>query len=377
MGISTFPAATGGGGGGGGLQAITAAGGTHNLTLAAGTYKIEASAINNYPVTIGTTDITATDQLFSLASSASSVTFKPLVNGVENQTQRTTAMTGGQYGIAYGDGLFVAMTSNSPNPAQVQTSTNGINWTLRNASATSYMDAGMAYGNGLFASAGRSGRIMTSPNGITWTNRSSGHGGDFYYIAYVGGKFFALSTDYVSLSSDGTTWTRYYVNGNYMSGIAYGNGVYVIVASNSVIRVSADGTSWGSASGSISSNWNGIAFMNGLFVAVGSGGYIMTSPDGTNWTTRASGTSTQLKGVEAIDGLLLAVGYSGVMVTSTDGASWSSLTPATSSTLDEIAYGGDLVVVNTTNQYVVTLDTIAATTENALIIQSTEPIALT
>jgi hypothetical protein len=53
---------------------------------------------------------------------------------------------------------------------------------------------------------------------------------------------------------------------------------------------------------------SGVTYGNGLFVAVGSYGTILTSPDGVSWTARASGTSNFLNGVTYANGLFVAVG---------------------------------------------------------------------
>ena len=83
-------------------------------------------------------------------------------------TSRTSAADNAWYGVAYGNGVFVAIAY-SGTGNRVMTSTDGITWNIR----TSAADNGwweITYGNGLFvavASSGIGNRVMTSPDGIT------------------------------------------------------------------------------------------------------------------------------------------------------------------------------------------------------------------
>jgi hypothetical protein len=49
----------------------------------------------------------------------------------------------------------------------------GATWTLRNLGQPHNL-FGVAYGNGLFVAVGNDGTILTSPDGVSWTQRTSG-----------------------------------------------------------------------------------------------------------------------------------------------------------------------------------------------------------
>jgi hypothetical protein len=73
-------------------------------------------------------------------------------------TQRASVADNGLYGVAYGNGLFVAVGDGGT----ILTSPNGVSWTEQ-ASGTSNSLYGVAYGNGTFVAVGKDGTILTSP----------------------------------------------------------------------------------------------------------------------------------------------------------------------------------------------------------------------
>ena len=98
-------------------------------------------------------------------------------------------------------------------------------------------------------------------------------------------------------------------------GIAYGDGLWVVVGYNGTILTSPNGTTWTSVTGNTSSDLLGVTYANDLWVAVGYDGTILTSPNGTTWTPRASSTTSYLLGVTYANDLWVAVGYDGTIVT--------------------------------------------------------------
>lgn len=82
-----------------------------------------------------------------------------------------------------------------------------------------------------------------------------------------------------------------------------------------------------------------IAFGNGLYAAAGAEGTVLTSPDGSSWTIRSSGITSDIYGISAANGRFVAVGEGGAVLISADGASWRQGVAGTSSTLYSVAYG--------------------------------------
>ncbi len=112
-----------------------------------------------------------------------------------------------------------------------------------------------------------------------------------------------------------------------LTGVAYGNGVFVAVggaSGKSTILVSRDGQSWTRVSYDAQSFLNGIAYDNGLFVAVGFDETILTSPDGYSWT-KVHGTGSALQYLNRVaygGGRWVATGaFSQLLVSQDAGAS--------------------------------------------------------
>jgi hypothetical protein len=77
------------------------------------------------------------------------------------------------------------------------------------------------------------------------------------------------------------------------------------------------GTTWTRRTRTSQGNWLfGVAYGDGLFVAVGEDGIILTSPDGVDWTAQTSGTGNDLNGVAYGDGLFVVVGDRSIILTS-------------------------------------------------------------
>ena len=92
------------------------------------------------------------------------------INGGTSWTAQTAAEQNNWLSLAYGNGLFVAISNNGDN--RVMTSSDGVSWTSQLAAEQNNWNA-ITYGNGLFVavSGGGNNRVMTSPDGINWTSR--------------------------------------------------------------------------------------------------------------------------------------------------------------------------------------------------------------
>jgi hypothetical protein len=214
------------------------------------------------------------------------------------------------------------------------TSPDGITWTIRTSAADNSWRS-VTYGNGLFvavSSDGTGNRVMTSPDGITWT---------------LG------ATDNIMTSPDGINWTRRQTNiYNAWRSVTYGNGVFVAVSSdgtsNQVIRSTDNGVTWASSTNPSTQSWYSVTYGNGLFVAVATTGgvsnSVMTSPDGITWTTRTSISASGWYSVTYGNGLFVAVGNPGsnLAMTSLNGITWATTTTAASNQWKSVAYGNGI-----------------------------------
>lgn len=137
-------------------------------------------------------------------------------------------------------------------------------------------------------------------------------------------------------------------NSNSWSEITFANGMFVATAINSGvsdnIMTSSDGVSWNARTNPTNSRLDGIAYGNGIWVIVSAGGgNWVTSTDGVTWTSRTPPMSAQSI---AFDGSKFVVCGSGSSncYTSTDGITWSGPTAIGFQVPYKLAFGNGLFV---------------------------------
>lgn len=203
----------------------------------------------------------------------------------------------------------------------------------------SYPWSGVAYGNGVYVAVGGG------------CGRASGYDGN-------------TNTQSVFTSTDGITWTaqsNVLPASHYWSGIAFGNGVFVVcsntVAGN-VVAYSTDGISWSSVS--MSSAYYGVAFGNGIFVVFGNGTVCATSSNGVNWTNRSYGDYTTTWGCNFVNGKFWRATTATALQYSTDGISWGTITLPTAY-WGNVVWNGSMFLISATNSTTYATSTNGAT----------------
>jgi hypothetical protein len=247
-------------------------------------------------------------------------------------TARAAAEANQWQSVAYGNGLFVAVSQFGTN--RVMASEDGINWTVRTAAEANQWFS-VTYGNGLFVAVSNDGtnRVMTSPDGITWTARAAAEANAWQAVTYANGLFVAVSntgTNRVMTSPDGITWTaRAAAAANQWLGICGRPGLFVAVSQSGTgvqrVMTSPDGITWTIRNAAESNSWRSVTYGNGLFVAVSDDGTnrVMTSPDGITWTARAAAEANAWESVTYGNGLFVAVSDSGTNRVMTSGKQWA------------------------------------------------------
>jgi uncharacterized delta-60 repeat protein len=259
-----------------------------------------------------------------------------IISGNTNSVNSNTWVS-----ITYGAGLYVALSEGTNN---IQTSPDGINWTLRTG-ATSGLWSSITYGSGLFVAVEyNSTNIQTSPDGINWTLRTGATSAGWQSLAYGAGLFVSLSStsNDIQTSPDGITWTlRTGATSSSWYEVVYANGLFVAIAPNTTnIQTSPDGITWTLQTGSLSSSWYTLAYGAGLFVSIANGGnHIQTSPDGITWTLRTGALNDSWYALAFGGGLFVAAAQgSGNVQTSTDGINWILHTGALTGVFAAMAY---------------------------------------
>jgi len=176
-------------------------------------------------------------------------------------------------------------------------------------------------------------------------------------IAYGNGLYVAVENDgVVKTSRDAKVWDALKLDydGDLVA-VVWGGNQFVAAGrdrtSSHAIFTSKDGQVWKKVHTGKDGNINDLAWNGQVYVAVGTHGLIMTSTDGETWVKRDHGiTSTdnlakQLNAVEWGNGTFVAVTHYGRALYSKDGSQWESvLLPVDYERIWNMAYGNQTFV---------------------------------
>jgi hypothetical protein len=310
-----------------GAYTLDASPATFTLTASAATL-LRDSLLNASPATFTLTasdaTLTAGAAAYELDASPASFTVSAAAAGLA----RSGGGTGGVEpwtlipdtnfnvaGLAYGAGLFVMVGNDGGGTALIKTSTDGITWTDRTVPNNNAWNS-VTFDNGQFlcttsnAAGDPTKMILTSPDGINWTEQSFSIAQPMYDSAYGAGTWVIVgfSNVFYYSTDDGASFTPVhtpnYPVGQVWRSVAYGNGIFIAVASAfASAAMSTDGITWVDSPISGSVGWYSITFGDGKFVAIG-GNTIGISTDGLSWTYSTVTTLTlNLNGILYGDGL--------------------------------------------------------------------------
>lgn len=259
-------------------------------------------------------------------------------------TSRDAAANKQYQSVAYGNGLFAAITPNTADDSQVMTSADGVTWAEISLGQTVTLGA-IAYGNGIFVIV-CSGKVVTSSDGVTWAVSTPSVSPGAGKVCYGNGRFVCVTGTTATYSLDGLTWVSSTpaIAAN-VTDVTYGNGLFVAVASAGTYRVmtSADGITWAARTAAEQNSWTTITYGNGLFVANSSDGTnrVMTSKDAITWTARSAEEANNWLGTVYGNGLYVSVSTGGTnqVQTSSDGISWTARSASAVRTWVDLTFG--------------------------------------
>jgi hypothetical protein len=180
-------------------------------------------------------------------------------------TQRASPVNGNIKGIAYGNGLWIAVGDGG----LVTRSFDGINW-INGAYPSAFPDfKAICYGNGKFVAVTAGGGIYTTTDGETWQKQTSPVDNDLYAICYASGYFMATGAKGAIVKSpDGVNWTQHNTYMLDFYAICYGNGLWVIIGAAGNIMYSPDGVNWTGGNPTVTNDVRTLVYINGFFVAL-------------------------------------------------------------------------------------------------------------
>jgi hypothetical protein len=229
--------------------------------------------------------------------------------------------------FAVGPNGLIGLTDGYGN-RQIYHTSDGAHWEL----AIIPSNAGLGrviFANGNYLAVGKQETIASSTDGVDWQIRNTNAAGlPLFDIAYGNGVYVAVGYNSVALySKDLKNWTPLdFPKGYSLVAIQFGNGVFVAVANSGKIYRSVDGRIWNESAGPDgllpdAANFGAsLAFNNGIFVLNAS--YVVaTSPDGAHWTN-ISGNS--YRRIFAVGDRFFASAWPG-LASSSNGVNWQTV----------------------------------------------------
>lgn len=204
---------------------------------------------------------------------------------------RTMPSSQSWYGMAYGNGIYLATVAGAAASQVAAWSTDAITWTATTM-PSSQLWIPLVYNpvSKIFISAGYNSTTSAyTTDGITWTTVALPSNTAWYEAAYGDGKVVITSTVNTSFvyTTDGISWTSGTIptNTNGTGGIDYGEGLWVTVRDglSNAGATSTDLITWTATVLPSSENWKSVTYGNGIFIS-------FTGDNATSVTTAASST---------------------------------------------------------------------------------------
>ena len=156
--------------------------------------------------------------------------------------------------VAYKSDKWIAISSGSATDTSISTN-NGSTWTA--GTTLSGEHTSIAYGNGIFVAISPGNSFSTTTDGTTWSTRTVPVTSNWSDIKYANGRFVAVGTSDAAIiySFDGITWYQSYINVTNLQDsstgtwtkVAYSSGVWVCVnETDETIITSQCGSIWSS-----------------------------------------------------------------------------------------------------------------------------------
>jgi hypothetical protein len=265
-------------------------------------------------------------------------------DGGRNWTEVTSEIEDDWLSVAYGDGVFVAV---SDGDGAAWSEDGGEPWNVTSLPSEKCWQS-VTYGDGVFVAVPNSGNkiVKSQDGGRTWEEAELPYEESWYSVDYGDGVFVTVpcGSNKAAMSKDGgETWSEAELpySANWV-GVGYGDGVFVAVAQDSKMAAKSEdnGETWREVplpySDSDSVNWESVTYGDNMFVTVG---YNWSNKTGVSaWSANGGGTWMAASSIPANEwysvtyggGVFVAVGYApdttghGAAAYSTDGINWMS-----------------------------------------------------
>jgi hypothetical protein len=270
------------------------------------------------------------------------------VNNVTNKTWQITGAT-----VVGNQVTFTTSTpSNFPVGSQVLLNLPSSGYLNETVTVTASTNTTFTTINGRFVAAGIYTQLYSSDNGNTWYRVADPLGGtNWTGVAYGNGVFVMVgigSSNQAYSTDNGREWhgVNSPLAGGYYS-IAYGNGVFVTTSNDSQAYSTDNGQSWNVVTSPISipndARYRNIAFGNNTFVAVSEyGQHAYSIDDGLSWTSSPSSSTGRC--VAFGNGVFVMGGYYSQAYSINNGLTWTDVYSNTGYWYD-ISFGNNTFVL--------------------------------
>jgi hypothetical protein len=252
------------------------------------------------------------------------------LDGVSWISRTSRNISGDISTLAFGDHTFLAMTPLGnftalpitwTNRFFGATSDNVADWTARGSIGTVGVPLeDIAFGGGTFVAVGGSNAFHSLDNGATWDNGTIAGVASLFKVAYGNGRFVAIDSysDNVAVSTNGVVWTTYSLGlplYDYLRGIRFGGGLFLVATSDGNIYTSADGVTWQPRSpidftGIVEPYVSSVSYGGNSFLVVVSNSSVnFTFDQGESWSPVDLGALGAIYDGTYFNGAFLLVGY--------------------------------------------------------------------
>jgi len=275
------------------------------------------------------------------------VAFHSVAGPLENWTSTPIPATN-LTGLAFGNGLFVAVAAPSSSRGWVGFSRDGLNWESGRCGGASACEPlplnAVLFAEGTFIAIGINSIIYSSLDGQNWRAiEIPPEQEDFYGACFASGEFVivgeapACPCGFAAAAEDGFNWNPSIVDDlPFLRSVAYGNGTFVAVglsdwglnfSSTNIALTTNILSSWGHAHSAATNDLFSIAFGRGRFVAGGREhhtglGSVISSTNGVIWTEATIPATNSIRHVTFAANTFLASDDAGQLLSSVDGLAW-------------------------------------------------------